>query len=69
MRKRIYRLKAVLVHDKQSGHGHHWAYIWVSKDGKNDQPFFSTLDDGGWMKFLDTNVESVSQFFFKKKIP
>ncbi|CAG8471221.1 10138_t:CDS:10 [Cetraspora pellucida] len=57
MKKYHYRLKAVLVHNGQSGSGNHWAYIWVSRCSKSDNRISSTMDNGNWMKFQDNCVE------------
>ncbi|CAG8616825.1 5842_t:CDS:10, partial [Racocetra fulgida] len=57
MKKYHYRLKAVLVHNGQSGQGNHWAYIWVSRCSKSDNRIPNTMDDGNWMKFQDNSVE------------
>ncbi|RHZ77721.1 hypothetical protein Glove_174g168 [Diversispora epigaea] len=58
MFKCLYCLKSILVYD---GQRQHWAYIWVSKDKKSDKDYFSTLDNGGWIKFSDTNVEAIDE--------
>ncbi|CAG8482348.1 329_t:CDS:10 [Dentiscutata erythropus] len=57
MKKCHYRLKAVLVHNGQSGQGNYWAYIWVSRCSKSDTHNPSTIDNGNWMKFQDNTVE------------
>ncbi|CAG8687398.1 7689_t:CDS:2, partial [Gigaspora rosea] len=59
MKKYLYRLKAVLVHNGQSGQGNHWAYIWVSRCSKSDTHNPSTMDNGNWMKFQENTVEEV----------
>ncbi|CAG8435805.1 5372_t:CDS:10 [Scutellospora calospora] len=57
MKEIHYRLKAVLVHNGQTGQGNHWAYIWVSRCSRPDILCTSTMDNGSWMKFQDTVVE------------
>ncbi|CAG8724332.1 28791_t:CDS:10, partial [Racocetra persica] len=57
MKKYHYRLKAVLVHNGQSGQGNHWAYIWVSRCSKSDNRVSNAVDNGNWMKFQDNSVE------------
>ncbi|CAG8695157.1 8472_t:CDS:10, partial [Gigaspora margarita] len=67
MKKYLYRLKAVLVHNGQSGQGNHWAYIWVSRCSKSDTHNPSTMDNGNWMKFQDNTVEEVLEDFVLNK--
>ncbi|PHZ11166.1 cysteine proteinase [Rhizopus microsporus ATCC 52813] len=59
MKKCPYHLRATFHHDGKSGHGHHWAYIWVETKEKNlleDIP-----NEGSWYKFCDALVTPATE--------